>query len=193
MATVKQAKQQLRRLVREQLTKYGQDQLHKESQQVLNQLVQLPAYKKAQHVSIYINMDEGELQTRMLFKHAWEEGKTVYVPKCGGPDDMRMVRLDEQNVDGLPRNKWGIPEPPLDDVVDPLLLDFIVVPGVAFDRHGNRCGHGKGYYDRYLARATNAFACAVCLNDQVIEQVPANEHDRKPNVIIAPSGIVYKN
>ncbi|KAJ2850530.1 hypothetical protein IWW36_001848 [Coemansia brasiliensis] len=193
--TLKQAKQQLRQLIQQRLLQYGQEQLQTESQQVISQLVQQPAYQKAQHISIYINMEKGELQTNMLIKDAWMNGKTVYVPRCTGKNDMQMVRLEgQEDLDSLPRNKWGIPEPAADRAhVDPLLLDFIVMPGVAFDSKGNRCGHGRGYYDRYLAKATNAFTCAVCLSEQVIKHVPADEHDQKPNIIIAPLGILYES
>lgn len=38
------------------------------------------------------------------------------------------------------------------------------MPGLAFDQHRNRLGHGKGYYDRYIARIH-----AWCL-----------EHDQRP-------------
>ncbi|KAJ2611754.1 hypothetical protein H4S08_003004 [Coemansia sp. RSA 1365] len=138
-------------------------------------------------------MDNGEVQTKPLIRHALDEGKTVYVPRCDG-NVMDMVKLEStQDLDTLPRNKWGIPEPSKDrPVVNPQMLDFIVVPGMAFDRYGNRCGHGKGYYDRYLSQAKQAFACAVCLNVQVLDTlVPSDTYDQKPHAIITPNGMLF--
>ena len=41
---------------------------------------------------------------------------------------------------------FRIEEPDGDDTVDISDIDLIIVPGVAYDRHGNRVGRGKGYY-----------------------------------------------
>ncbi|KAJ2784937.1 hypothetical protein GGI15_002091 [Coemansia interrupta] len=123
-------------------------------------------------------MPTGELPTRDLLAHALRSGKSVYVPRCR-QSTMDMVHIRSQaELDALEPNRWGIPEPSGErEPVDPALLDFVVVPGVAFDRVGGRCGHGRGYYDRFLEMAGGAVACAVCLGEQVVEHVPTDTFD----------------
>jgi 5-formyltetrahydrofolate cyclo-ligase len=53
----------------------------------------------------------------------------------------------------LQLNAYGIQEPlPFNQVV-PERIDTILVPLLGFDQKGHRVGYGKGYYDRYLAKA----------------------------------------
>ena len=47
---------------------------------------------------------------------------------------------------------FGIPEPAKTQKIDPIDLDVILLPLMAFDRSGHRIGYGKGFYDRYLNR-----------------------------------------
>jgi len=66
-----------------------------------------------------------------------------------------MVKIRSmQDFHALPVNKWGIKEPRHDEerenALDGQGLDFIIVPGLAFDMQGWRLGHGKGYYDSYI-------------------------------------------
>ncbi len=68
-------------------------------------------------------------------------------------------------------------------------IAVLIVPGVAFDRLGNRLGRGKGYYDRFLADipANQIFTIGIGLDSQVFDQIPVDEHDQCMNMIRTPS------
>ncbi|KAJ2603620.1 hypothetical protein H4R99_002321 [Coemansia sp. RSA 1722] len=190
---VSNAKKHLRKLMHQKLSSLSPQALAEQSTQVTQHVTQLPAYKSSQHISIYISMDSAELQTKTLLLHALDAGKTVYVPRCHNKQTMDMIRLSgHDDLAGLAKNKWGIPEPGMErEAADPSVLDFVVVPGVAFDRNGNRCGHGRGYYDRFVASIPKAYSCAVCLSEQIVEDVPVDTFDRSPDTIVAPEGAIF--
>ncbi len=55
---------------------------------------------------------------------------------------------------GMIAGRWNIPEPERGEIMDPLRLELVLVPLLAFDLHGHRVGYGKGYYDRFLQRCS---------------------------------------
>lgn len=134
-----------------------------------------------------MSMPKGEVQTGAIVRHALGMEKTVYIPyiyKTPGPKDkppvsiMDMLRLQgEEDYATLKPDKWGIPS--IDAItVDGRTncfggtgltngeiattngggLDIVLMPSVAFDSNLNRLGHGKGYYDHFLARCYQSSA-----------------------------------
>jgi 5-formyltetrahydrofolate cyclo-ligase len=58
------------------------------------------------------------------------------------------------HYESLSTNKWGIREFSEEEIAhlkSTRELDVIIVPGLAFDAQGRRIGHGRGYYDRFIA------------------------------------------
>ena len=68
----------------------------------------------------------------------------------------------------------------------------MLLPGLAFDWDRNRVGYGGGYYDRYLNRYDNTglLTVAVAYDFQVVEKIEAQEHDRRPQMIITAVRVI---
>jgi 5-formyltetrahydrofolate cyclo-ligase len=64
-------------------------------------------------------------------------------------------------------------------------VDWMLVPGVAFDRTGRRLGYGGGYYDRLLPLLGPDAVCAAGAYElQLVDEVPAAPHDLTVDVIV---------
>lgn len=63
-------------------------------------------------------------------------------------------------------------------------MDLVIVPAVAYDRHGNRVGRGKGFYDRLLADS-RAAKIGIAYDFQLLDDdIDAEPHDTPVDIII---------
>jgi 5-formyltetrahydrofolate cyclo-ligase len=88
---------------------------------------------------------------------AWcrARGLTVFTPEVDGPD-LRVQPGD----------------------VDPVSLDVVVVPGLAFTADGRRLGQGGGHFDRFLPRLrVDCLTVGVCFREQLVAELPTGVHD----------------
>jgi len=70
-------------------------------------------------------------------------------------------------------------------------VDAVIIPGAAFDERGNRIGYGGGYYDRLLAGLQKSVVViAPAYEEQIVEAVPTDEHDKKVNVIVTDRRVI---
>lgn len=96
---------------------------------------------------------KGEIDTRPLIERLWRgfPGIALVVPRVDPAAD-RLEHLEYGSETELRTSDWGIDEPVGGETVGEDEIDMVLVPLLAFDRRGYRVGHGKGYYDRFLAR-----------------------------------------
>lgn len=67
--------------------------------------------------------------------------------------------------------------------------DVVLTPGLAVDRTGMRLGRGGGSYDRVLARVpVGTFTCTLLHEGEVVDHVPAAEHDRPVAAAVTAAG-----
>jgi 5-formyltetrahydrofolate cyclo-ligase len=166
---IRQNKQMLRKIIRSRIKSAypnnndnteSRQLLSTQSNQVFSRLLDLPQYKHANSVGFFLSMPSGEIQTNHAIRHIVNDGKVLYVPRVGldfEMCDMELIRCDPWSTtavddeggamfyDDWPRNKWGIPEPPVTstNVAKSGDIDLLIVPGLAFDTNGHRLGQGK--------------------------------------------------
>ncbi len=84
----------------------------------------------------------------------------------------------------------GIWEPTAAPAVATKDLRLIVVPGVAFDAQGGRLGHGRGHFDRLLARS-EALLVGLCFENRLVEAVPMEPHDVRMDVVATEKRMLF--
>lgn len=139
----------------------------------------------------YVSM-EREVYTHDMIKTALLENKEIAVP----------LVLESQNIilpcklNDFPDLKHGplsILQPSKEKIqnVPMSAIDLIIVPGIAFDKKGNRLGRGKGFYDRFLHLIDpETTKIALAFSFQIVEQVPATENDIVVDKIITENGVI---
>lgn len=151
--------------------------------EVFERLEKTAAFLMADHILMYHSLPDELSTTGFLSK--WGSKKKFYLPRVNGV-----------NLDILPYDKsrlelgaFHIEEPVGDDLADPEMIELIVVPGVAYDRAGNRLGRGKGFYDRLLA-TTKAVRIGVAYDFQLVDELPVEPHDVKMDCVITQSSVI---
>ena len=153
-----------------------------------------------------------EVQTAPILEWLFAGNKRVFVPKIVGKssEDMRMPELVSlAELDGLAKTKWGIPEFTADQLTErpdgldeSALVDVVLAPGVAFTAGCERLGHGKGYYDCFLAKLQAkrkalglppAFIVGLALDQQIVESVPTTDHDVVLDAVTTPSRMLSQH
>jgi 5-formyltetrahydrofolate cyclo-ligase len=125
-----------------------------------------------------------EINPMPLLRRLEAAGASLALPVVAGkgkPLIMRAYAFGQELNAGV----WGIREPK-DDApqVDP---DILIVPLAAFDRRGNRIGHGAGYYDMTIARLRAlkpVVAVGIAYAAQEVAEVPVTERDARLDLVL---------
>lgn len=184
----KMDKPAIRQLALEKRNALGEADRKSKSHEIGKRLESLEVFQNAKTVLAYYSHHR-EVDTLGLMKK-WIKEKTFLLPKL--KSDNSFLALPISSLDELELNRYGIPEPAMPSTKEgeKLKLDLIIVPGVAFDRKGNRIGMGKGYYDRFLAGQKGVPRVALAYSEQVLDRVPKEPYDEGVDWIITEDELI---
>ncbi|MFZ5800760.1 MAG: 5-formyltetrahydrofolate cyclo-ligase [Candidatus Omnitrophota bacterium] len=169
-----ESKASLRKKLLQLLRLQKEEERLKKSRLIKHKLFSSAAFKEARTVLFYASFD-GEVPTWEMMREAKRQGKVIGLPVISR-SHRKIVPSRVLNIDTeLELGPYGVMQPKaaflrpiaLDDI------DLVVVPGVAFDKYGNRLGRGKGYYDRLLAQLPPSLpAIGLAFAFQILDELP---------------------
>ena len=166
-------KKELRDYIRKFKRAMTKEEIESKSEKLGELFLASDLYKQAKNIYGYLPYNQ-EVRTTAMLEQAQKDGKRIAVPKILG-DTMIFVWLDD--LTAVERGYSGIPEPidltPVAD--DPTAL--VLMPGMAFDPQGHRCGYGGGFYDKFLASEPGHPTLALCYDFQMLPELETEEYD----------------
>ena len=166
-------KKALREQIKIQKRAMTEKQIEEASRGLAAQLFAHPAYRNAKSIYGYLSYNQ-EVRTMAILEQAQKDGKRVAVPKVFG-DRMRFLWLDDLSQVAL--GYCRIPEPVADGPEADDDTALVLMPGLAFDPTGRRCGYGGGFYDRYLEEHPGHPTLALCYGFQMFDRLDTDAHD----------------
>ncbi len=158
------------------------------SLKIATYLMTLPEVAEANIILSYKASDD---EVDLSGFHTWARmnGKKLAFPVCN--IEGRMEAFIPDSSADFEEGQYGIMAPIVERsrLIPPEEIDLVVAPLVAFDEKLNRCGHGKGYYDRYLHACTSSYKVGVAFEVQKLPSVTMEEFDIPLNMIISESNI----
>ncbi|ORJ57124.1 5-formyltetrahydrofolate cyclo-ligase [Geothermobacter hydrogeniphilus] len=185
-------KKQLRKNVLRERMELNSHEVAARSRAVCERLLQMPEFCRAETVKFFISF-RNEVATGDVIRQALDFGKRVVVPVTDVVGRKMVPSRIERYPQDLHPGAFGILEPAAEKVcpVSPREIDFVAVPGVAFDLAGNRLGYGGGFYDRFLpGLKPEATLVGLAFELQIKEHVYPELHDCPVDWIITEKRLI---
>lgn len=169
--------------------------IEKKSGDIRSKFFTFVPFCQAETILFYLAMKD-EVQTEKMIEESLQKGKRVVAPSINWqrkeilPSEIKDLTKDvEIGVLEIPQPKNNLYSP-----FSPVNIDMVIVPGVVFDRKGNRLGFGGGFYDRFLGKLSDKTELiALAFELQLVDNVPSQSHDIAVDYLITERGIIKCN
>jgi 5-formyltetrahydrofolate cyclo-ligase len=183
-------------------------QQQEKSDAICRRILSQPLFSKenvtGKKIALYF-AHKGEVDLERLKEYFLQNDGICYFPVTY-PDQIIMVRYDPSKGESEQcrigamgirepfEKQYDFKMPGIESGVGPFeRMDWIFLPGIAFDLSGNRIGYGKGYYDRYLAQydtLKQPMLIAPAYEFQIFDHISPEKHDRTVDRIVTEDRVI---
>jgi 5-formyltetrahydrofolate cyclo-ligase len=169
----------------ERRNRLASQEIAKRSKNIQEFVINTKEFRHANFVGAYFAFGS-EVTTELIIERAKTLGKKIALPRV---EEDKITFYELSSIKSLIRgSRFGIMEPlPYGQMSE---IDILVVPGIAFDKKGNRLGYGKGYYDRLLS-GKRTFSIGLAYSFQLLETLPHDRYDKRLDAIASEDGLHY--
>ncbi len=182
-------KKQMRLYIKKKLSTLVKTEYEQRCHRITQLLYALPEWRQSNVVALTVSAPF-EVDTWSIIRHAWMNGKKVCVPKCEPlTKEMQFYLLSD--FQELEKVYAGIYEPIIDktSAISCECIDFMIVPGLLFNKNGYRIGFGGGYYDRFLPNFTG-YTVSLAFSFQLSDDIPVEVHDLPVQKIVTDEFVI---
>ena len=179
-------KTEIRRINKEKRNLMAEDEVLQKSIAASEIFLSSLIYKNSKTLMLYMPLGN-ETDTTFIIDTALKDGKTLVFPVT----DKYTGRITPYCADAATefvKGNFSVQEPSKTKIADVAEIDTVLVPGIAFDKYGNRVGFGKGCYDEFLKRADAVFV-GFCYEFQVCDEIDADCYDVKMDFLVTEKGM----
>ena len=180
-------KDKIRKEILEKRNSLSTEEVEKKSDLIIENLGKF--IKNAENIMIFMDMKNEVRITKLM--ELYPE-KSFFIPKITDSKN-REMKINKYEENELVLHKFGYYESSSSHFYNENILDIVIVPAVVFDLEKNRIGFGGGYYDTFLKKIRGGnkkvLFIGICYDFQIIEKVPAEEHDVVLDFVVSESRI----
>jgi len=181
MEYFKMQKSEARKEIKAKKRAMSKEEIEIQSKILCEKFIASEEYKACKSVYVYLPYNQ-EVRTEAIIHDALEKGKRVAVPKVFG-EEMEFIWITRHSQ--IEKGAFNIPEPVDNSPIADDETALVLMPGLAFDQNGGRCGYGGGFYDKYFSKHPGHFMIALCYDFQLLEHIDTDPYDLPVNRVIS--------
>lgn len=161
----------------------------------LSEVIKIRVDRPLESILAWTSFFPGEVDLAQFISEQIDE-REVYLPRSLPSLEMTFLSIGKNWVQDMSAGEFGILEPADSsgtpyDALSEASKTVVIVPGLAFDRSGNRLGRGKGYYDRFLGSELmrSALRIGVGWELQFVPTIDTKPHDIPVHWFVSEEGV----